>query len=194
MGKKKFLYSKDIKWVKVPHIKLLSIKEILMFAKENTDVNSYLPSYDYNKYPNRDWLCNVINTIANKKFCLYILKAMEQREKVIIMNRGLQIEAIPEIVSIFSQSKNVSVTSGRTHFLLRKRENFRKRTLQDREAEEAEEHKENIKKLSNKINELELMVKTHQDREDLFLQDKEKLVKLYQLGVIDSDGEYIEDK
>ena len=94
---------------------------------------------------------------------------MEQREKVTIMNRGLQIEAIPEIVSIFSQSKNASVTSGRTHFLLRKRENSSKRTLQDRETEEAEEHKENIKKLSDKINELELMVKTHQDREDLFL-------------------------
>ena len=32
-GKKKFLYSKDIKWIKVPQIKSLSFKYILKFAK-----------------------------------------------------------------------------------------------------------------------------------------------------------------
>ena len=109
MGKKKFLYSKEIKWVKVPHIKSLSIKDILSFAKDNSEIDSYLPSYDYNKFPNRDWLYNVINTIANRKFSDYIMAAMDKREKLIIMNRGLQVEAVPEIVSIFSRSKNVSL-------------------------------------------------------------------------------------
>ena len=193
MGKKKFLYSKEIKWVKVPHIKSLSIKDILSFAKDNSEIDSYLPSYDYNKFPNRDWLCNVINTIANRKFSDYIMAAMDKREKLIIMNRGLQVEAVPEIVSIFSRSKNVSLMNGRTYFLLRKKRNPGKRSLLDREMEEAEETKENITKLTSKIEELEEKINVHQRREDELLQDKEKLCKLYELGIIDSDGEYNEN-
>ena len=56
------------------------------------------------------------------------------------------------------------------------------------------ETKENICKLTGKIKDLEEKFNAHQNREDLLLQDKEKLCKLYELGVIDSDGDYIEDK
>ena len=189
-----FLYSKDVKWVKVPHIKSLSIQDILNFAKEYTDIESYLPNYNYDKFPNRDWLCNIINTIANKEFSSFISGAMEKREKLIIMNRGLKVEAIPEIISIFSRSKNVSVMNGRTHFLMRKEKHQSKRSYQDRVMNDAEVTKENISKLTDKIKDLEEKINAHQNREDLLLQDKEKLCKLYELGVIDSDGEYIEDK
>ena len=91
--------------MKVPHIKSLSIQDILNFAKEYTDLESYLPNYNCGKFPNMDWLCNAINTIANKEFSSFISGAMEKREKLITMNRGLKVEAIPEIVSIFSRSK-----------------------------------------------------------------------------------------
>ena len=167
---------------------------MLNFAKEITDIESYLPNYDYDKFPNKDWLCNIINTITNKKFCSFITEAIDKREKMLIMNRGLKIQAIPEIVSIFSRSKNVSVMNGRTHFLLRKGKHHGKKSLQDREKQDAEEAKENISRLTDKIKELEERINVHQSRENSFLQDKEKLCKLYELGIIDSDGEYIEDK
>ena len=121
------------------------------------------------------------------------MAAMDKREKLIIMNRGLQVEAVPEIVSIFSRSKNVSLMKGRTYFLLRKKRNPGKRSLLDREMEEAEETKENITKLTSKIEELEEKINVHQRREDELLQDKEKLCKLYELGIIDNDGEYNEN-
>ena len=194
MGKNKFLYSKDVKWVKVPHIKSLSIQDILNFAKEYTDIESYLPNYNYDKFPNRDWLCNVINTISNKEFSSFISGAMEKRDKLIIMNRGLKVEAIPEIVSVFSRSKNVSVMNGRTHFLMRKEKHRSKKSYQDRVMNDAEETKENISNLTDKIKNLEEKINAHQNSEDLLLQDKEKLCKLYKLRVIDSDEEYIEDK
>ena len=171
----------------------MSIKDILVFAKRQTNIEKYLPTYEYNKFPNRDWLCNVINTIANEEFKEYVSNAMNQREKSILLNRGLQVDAIPEIISIFSHSKNVSLMKGRTHFLLRKQSNFRKRTLLDREMEDAEERKEITKGLTNKIKELEQEIEKHQKREELFLQDKEKLVKLYERGAINSDGELIEN-
>ena len=121
------------------------------------------------------------------------MAAMDKREKLIIMNRGLQVEAVPEIISIFSRSKNVSLMNGRTYFLLRKKRNPGKGSLLDREMEEAEETKENITKLTSKIEELEEKINVHQRREDELLQDKEKLCKLYELGIIDSDGEYNEN-
>ena len=80
----------------------MNIKDILYFAKTNTDIQSYLPSYDYDKFSNCDWLCNVINTIANKKI-EYILQAMDKTEKLLIMKRELQVEAVPEFQSFHSQ-------------------------------------------------------------------------------------------
>ena len=110
-----------------------AFKIYIILQKENTDIESYLPNYDYDKFSNRDWLCNIINTIANQKFSSFISEAMDKREKLLIMNRGHKVEAIPEIVSIFSRSKNVSVMNGRTHFLLRKGRHHGKKSLQDSE-------------------------------------------------------------
>ena len=41
-GFKKFLYSKKIKVVKVPQIDQLSIKKLLEWGRENTEIESYL--------------------------------------------------------------------------------------------------------------------------------------------------------
>ena len=57
------------------------------------------------------------------------------------MNRGIKIKAILEIVSIFSRNKNVLVMDGRIHFLLRKGKHHGKRSIQDREMQDAEEAK-----------------------------------------------------
>ena len=67
-GLKKFMYSKDIKVVKVTQIEALSIKKLLQWGKANTAINLYLPTYDYDKYPNRDWLCNLLNSLEHPKF------------------------------------------------------------------------------------------------------------------------------
>ena len=151
MDKKKFLYSKDVNESKFHTSNPWAFKIYIILQKENTDIESYLPNYDYDKFSNRDWLCNIINTIANKKFCSFISEAMDKWEKMWIMNRGLKVEAIPEIVSIFSYSKNVSVMNGRTHFLIRKGRHHGKKFLQDREMQDAEEEKENISRLTDKI-------------------------------------------
>ena len=55
-GIKKFLYCKNVQTIKVPQIKLLGIKEILSFGRKYSDIDQYLPSYKYNKSPNRNWL------------------------------------------------------------------------------------------------------------------------------------------
>ena len=110
-----------------------------------------------------------------------------------LLNRGKEVDAILEIINIFSRSKIVSVMKGRTYYLLRKQPNSRKKTLLDREIEYKEKIKVREKEMADKIKELEKIIEVHQKREEIFLQDKEKLVKLYELGAIDSDGELIEN-
>ena len=57
-----------------------------------------------------------------------------------------------------------------------------------------EEVEEKIIKLTNKIEELEVKNTVNRVEKTYFLQDNDKLSKLYELGVIDSDGEYIENR
>ena len=47
--------------------------------------------------------------------------------------------------------------------------------------------------MTDKIKELEKIIEVDQKREELFLQDKEKLVKPYEFGVIDNDVKLIEN-
>ena len=54
--------------MKVPQIEKLSIKDIMKWAYENTEIDSYLPTYEYNKYPKQDWFWNVLKSIAYYKF------------------------------------------------------------------------------------------------------------------------------
>ena len=193
-GTKKFLYSKDVSVIKLPQIKSLSIKEILVFAKEHTNIEDYLPKYKCNKLPNRDWLINVINSIGNLEFKKFIQKTLINREEQIMYSKRLNITAIPEIAKIFAASNNVSYSNGRTHFLMRAKQIGLKRKHHEMEVDTTEEVKETNNKLFTKIKELEKSLDEYKLREDLFLQDKEKLVKLYELEKIDSDGEYIEDE
>ena len=53
-GTKRFLYHKDVSVIKLPQLKSLSIKMILNFAINNTNISEYLPEYTYDKLPNRE--------------------------------------------------------------------------------------------------------------------------------------------
>ena len=103
--KKMFLYWMQILTVKLPHIGSLSIKLVINFVIEWTNINDYLPTYKYNKLPNRDWLWNVVNTLANKEFSKFIQDRFAKREKCMVTKKRLGIEAIHEIVSIFANLK-----------------------------------------------------------------------------------------
>ena len=188
-GIKKFIYAKNVRIVKVPQIENLSIKAILIWAKENTSIESYLPSYDYEKYPNRDWLWNILNTIAYDKFQKLIKDVLKDREKMIVMKSRMKVEAIPEITNIFAKSQNVSVSKGKSHFLMREIQRDRKRKHPDEESKEDNQQLKKIEELNLKIASLEQKIDEYDKREDDLLIDRGKLAKLYEEGVIDSDGE-----
>ena len=94
----------------------------------------------------------------------------------------MNVVVIPEIKNIFLKSQNVSFSKEKSHFLLWNSQINRKSKHPE---EEMIVDEDQYKKIENKID------KYKSQQEDL-LNDREKLVKLYQEGIIDSDGEYKE--
>ena len=83
------------------------------------DVDNYIPEYDYPKELNREWLCNVVNTLIQKEFQTFIHKMTENRRKALIDSKNLGITVRPEFMKIFKQSQAVSTLPGNSHFLTR---------------------------------------------------------------------------
>ena len=50
---------KNVKVIRVPNLKNLTMKQIMEFAERNSDVKSCLPEYEYDKNPNREWYWNI---------------------------------------------------------------------------------------------------------------------------------------
>ena len=88
-GKKKYLLCKDVKVAKVPHTEKLRIRDILAFASKHIEIQSYIPEYEYNKQPHRDWLCNVINSLIPDKFKAFISQALNEKEKMLVMQKRM---------------------------------------------------------------------------------------------------------
>ena len=71
---KKAMKWKDIKVCTVPHLKGLTISELLQFARNHFAIDDFIPSYEYSKNPNRDWIWNIINTACQEEFKQFIDK------------------------------------------------------------------------------------------------------------------------
>ena len=104
---------------RVPQILHLRVKELIYFACENCDIKSYLPDYDYDKELQREWHWNIINTLVPEQFYAFVSMALQSREKKLIAQKGLKVNALPQFLDLFSKFKNVSIFNGRSHFLLR---------------------------------------------------------------------------
>ena len=191
-GTKLFLYSKNVKVIKVPHIKKLFVNDILKWGKSKTNIDAYLPTCKYVKFPNREWICNVLNTIAYEDFQKYVKEAFRNREKELVMTKGLDLAAIPEIAKIFSESHNISYEKGRSHFIMRDFKRKRKWYEIEDDMKVDLQGTNKFDELNLKIKQLDDKVALHAEREEELLKDKEKLVILYENGIIDSDGEAIE--
>ena len=190
-GLKKFLYSKNIKVAKVSQIGQLSIKRLLEWERENTEIENYLPTYDYDKFPNREWLCNVLSTLNYEGFQNLIKSSLKEREKTMVMKRKMNVVAIPEIIRIFAKSQSVSISKEKSHYLMRDARRDLKRKHPEEEMKVDEKYDRNVEKIQSKILSLEEKINEYETNQNDLLNDRGKLVKLYEEGVINSDGEYI---
>ena len=104
----------------------------------HTDLDRYLPEYEYQKEPNRDWLWNIVNTLIHQEFQEYIQDKVGKRESQLIKAKNLKVWVTPEIADIIQRSKAVSTSKGKFHFLLRPVINWNSRKQQKLEREKEE--------------------------------------------------------
>ena len=63
-GSKQHIKLHKAKVIQVPQYEGLFVKNILKFAKTKVDIDQYLPEFEYNKEPKRQWLWNLVNTLV----------------------------------------------------------------------------------------------------------------------------------
>ena len=191
VGDKKVLKWKDVKVCSVPHLKGLKINELLEFARTHFDVDNYIPDYEYDKKPNRNWIWNIINSVCQGEFQKYIEKKISDRTKFTINMKSFNLKALPEFISIFQSSKSISTDHGRSHFLLK---TAGKRKWEEVKKDDAEQLRCTVKEnklLRDKIDKLHERIFKYESVQNELLADRGKLCKLYEEGIVNSDGEYL---
>ena len=188
-----------IKWselivAQIPNVKGLEVESILSFASEHADIQKYLPEYEYQKEPSREWIWNLVKTLVHNEFQSYVQDKLNKRESELIKNKNLKISATPEIVDIIKRSKAVSTSKGKSHFLLRpviKRKSKKQAELENKKKEEEDKY---LNDLHEKHEEMKKTIQGFEEMNEEAFENREKLAKLYELGVIDSDGEPKKDE
>ena len=189
VGDKRYLKCSQIKVCSVPQWKGHLVEHLTSFAKEHIDIKAYLPDYEYHKLPNRQWLWNLLNTLIGDKFKAHIKATTKERTKYVINKRKMSVKALPEFISIFWKSDCVSVQNGKTHYLLKAAGRRKWNQMEDDNRDRLMKAKDEAMILNETINSLQQKIEYYRNRDAEYLENKEKLVKLYQQDIIDSDGE-----
>ena len=72
VGDKLHLKWRDINVCRIPHLKGLTVEEVVKFWEEKANISDYPPDYEYQKQPNRQWLCNVLNILLGDTFSDFV--------------------------------------------------------------------------------------------------------------------------
>ena len=194
LGNKLYLNCKDISVIKVPQYKELHVKDILKFAASKVNIKMYMPDYAYQKEPNREWLCNIVNTLIKDEFQEYINEKVENRKLELINNQNLGIKAKPEFINIFKYSQSVSTMRGKSHFLVRLPKISKDQKLIKVLEEQKKGGEYHVKLLNKEIDELKQKILDLEESQRNNDDNLEKLTKLYDLGVIDENGQLKRDQ
>ena len=194
MGNKLHVKCEDVIVIKVPQYNGLHVKDILKFASTKVNIKKYLPDYDYFKEPNREWLWNIVNTLVSQDFQSFIKEKIEIRKNDIIKSQNLGIQAKPEFISIFRKSQAVSSMKGRSHFLARMPKISKDRQMILDLEKEKEVHDSKVKKLIDEIDDLRNKIQQLEDNQTDNEENINKLSNLYELGLIDENGQPISNR
>ena len=177
-----------------------------------------MPEDYQSKTLNRPWLWNLCNnfifilslgnTFDSQKFSDFISDAIKAREDYIIKTKSLEIKTHPRIVDAIAKSSFVSsmlckllnclASKGRSHLLIRtpKQRNIKTRNValyredesksDEEEEKDARSLKDEVISLTKKLNEKEKEIEKHEKYADL-------LSDLFQKGIIDGEGNFIQD-
>ena len=116
LGKKLYIKSSEVIVIQVPQYVWLRVRDLLKFAESEVKIHKILPKYEYNKDPNRLWLCNLINTLIPGKFKEFITSRIKKRNQVLISSQNLGISVKREFIDVFKNSQSISTMKGNRTF------------------------------------------------------------------------------
>ena len=151
IGDKSYIRCKDVRVIKVTHFDGLRVEGILGWARERVDIDRFLPEYEYDKEPSREWLCNAIHTLLDKQFTDFIIEKQRLREMKVITYKNLGIEAKPEFIKIFRESNSVSTLKGKTYFLARRQRRAAEEIEDGKRSDSEHQDKEKISELERNL-------------------------------------------
>ena len=188
-GEKLYIKWSEVIVINVPQYSGLRVKDLLNFAKSQFEIEKFLPDYDYNKDPNRDWLCNLINTVTHDKFNEFIDKKIKERNKKLINSQNLNINAKKEFIDIFKSSQSISTLKGKSHFLVRAPKQTKEQlTIQKL----TKENEDIISKTFAMKRELDILKNKLIDYDELDKQadlNARRLKRLLEMGLIDENAD-----
>ena len=118
-GEKEYVRCSSVHVIKVPHYKGLKVRDIVNFARTKVDITSYLPVYDYDKEPNREWIWNIVNSLIPNEFQKFIKQKEDERRKELLQSSNLAMRIKPEFLDIFKSSQAISTVKEKSHYLTR---------------------------------------------------------------------------
>ena len=100
-SEKRHIKLNKVRVIQVPQYEGLYVKDIIKFAKTKIRIEEYLPEFEYHKDPNRQWLCNLINSLIPEDFQDFIDNKVKLRRQSIIKQQNLKMIINPDFVNIF---------------------------------------------------------------------------------------------
>ena len=92
----------------MPQYEGLGIKDFLQEARKYPQVTDYFPEQDDHKRLPRQWVINVVYTLAGKPFADWVLEHVEERNRKVVADKQLAIMMDPDIMRAFQASTHVS--------------------------------------------------------------------------------------
>ena len=107
-GTKKPIYGNQVRHVTIPQYEGLTLNDIADFVTKHANVQPYLPDgKEIQKVP-KAWIGNVCATILGDTFTKWISSQVEERNKKLLVEKGLAIEMDPKIAEAFYASTKTS--------------------------------------------------------------------------------------
>ena len=191
LGKKQYIKWSEVIVVQVPQYDGLRVKDLLKLAESEFEINDFLPIYDYNKEPNRVWLCNLINTLIPEKFKEFINLKIKKRNQELIESQNLGIHVKSEFIDIFNNSQSISTMKGKSHFLARAPKKIKDQLKVEKVEEERKEAFSKVEELKRNLESLKFKMEEYKVKQRDADINTDKLSKLYELGLIDENGDPI---
>ena len=60
---------------------------MIRLASSKVNIEDYLPEYQYDKDPNLEWLCGIIDALILEKFQTFVNEKIEKRKEQLIDNK-----------------------------------------------------------------------------------------------------------